>query len=300
MELHRDKGQRSLKNFFATAGIPVKDYQQQYSGVRLPVRRKLHHLFREHAKFYGLAKGKIFVEQFVRETRAQDENNALFLHELSCIDTANVIITLLASVPSSLRVHRLDHLPQSNDGCVDPVEIDRIERQAMVDNFWRAFDTVLCKEPAQLREGVAEAAASAQQIAALGLILKDSKAIQHHSSKQFLWCKLEHPSHHFRHHLNLRRLGLWLLQVLFMYRPGGGSPGRSLLVIVRDRVRNTYLLVGTTPAHLGEQDEFGNLFRNVVETDKLLRFRYDFFDKSCIEVNAEDFDRFWSILCNHG
>merc|ERR1712226_91055 len=113
------------------------------------------------------------------------------------------------------------------------------------------------------------------QISMLGRILRDSKAIQYHSTKQFLWCKLEHPSHHFRHPLNARRLGVWLLQVLFIYRPKGECPERSLLVIVRDRVRNTYLLVGTTPAQLGEQDEFGTLFRKVVTADTSMRFRYD-------------------------
>jgi len=298
MELHRDKGQRSLKNFFVSAGIPIKDYQQQYSGVSLPIRKNLHQKFRDYGKQYGLMQSKMFVEQFVREVRAQEEKNALFLHELSCMDTANVIITLLASVPPSLSGARLDHLPQS-DGGVDRVEVDKRERDAMVDNFWRAYDTLLCKEPAQLREGVAEAVATAKQIQTLGRILKDSKAIQYQASKQFLWCKLEHPSHIFRHHLNVRRLGVWLLQVLFMYRPKGESPERSLLVIVRDRVRDTYLLVGATPAQLGEQDEFGTLFRKVVTADTSLRFRYDFFDKSCIEVNADDFDRFWDTLCNH-
>merc|ERR1712125_240379 len=132
------------------------------------------------------------------------------------------------------------------------------ERDAMVDNFWRAYDTLLCKE-------------TAKQIQTLGRILKDSKAIQYQASKQFLWCKLEHPSHIFRHHLNVRRLGVWLLQTLFMCRPKGESPERSLLVIVRDRVRDTYLLVGATPAQLGEQDEFGTLFRKVVTADTSLR-----------------------------
>jgi hypothetical protein len=297
MELHRDKGQRYLKNFFVTAGISLKDYQQQYSGVSLPIRHKLHEMFREHGKFYGLQQSKMFVEQFVREVRALEDKNSLFLHELSCIDTANVIITLLAAVPASLSTARMDQLPQNSDGSVDPQAVDKIERQAMVENFYRALDTVACKDTAQLREGVADAVATAKQIATLGRILKDGKAIHFHAPKRLLWCKLEHPSHHFRHHLNVRRLGLWLLQVLFIYRPKGESAERSLLVVVRDRVRNTYLLVGTTPAQLGEQDEFGNMFRNVTTTDTTLRYRYDFFDKSCIEVNADDFDRFWEILC---
>lgn len=299
MELHRDKGQRSLKNFFATAGIPVKDYQQLYSGVSLPIRKKLHQMFREHGKSYGLTEGKMFVQQFVREVRAQEDRNALFLHELSCIDAANVVITLLSAVPSSLSAARLDQLPQSDDGVLDPQVIDKMEKEAMVKNFWRAFDTVLRMDPVQLREGVHEAVATAKQIATLGRILKDSKSIQYNVSRQFLWCKIEHPPHNFRHHLNVRRLGVWLLQVLFIYRPKGESPERSLLLIVRDRVRNTYLLVGTTPAQLGEQDEFGNIFRNVIKSDNSLRYRYDFFDKSCIEVFAEDFDRFWDIMCNH-
>merc|ERR1712184_95101 len=123
----------------------------------------------------------MFVQQFVREVRAQEENNALFLHEFSCIDTANVVISMLASAPSSCPYHHQDHqplsaaclgqLPQSDDGGVHPLEIDKIEKEAMVQNFWRAFDTVLRMDPVQLREGVQEAVATNKQIATLGRML---------------------------------------------------------------------------------------------------------------------------------
>jgi cell division control protein 45 len=299
MELYRDKGQRSLKNFFVTAGIPVKEYKQQYSGVSLPIQKRLHQLFREHGRSYGLQESSMFVEQFVRVGRAQDEKNALFLHELSSIDAANVITTILASVPSALSGTRLDSLPQLPDGSVDREASAKIENEKMVENFWKAFDAVLCREPSLMREAVAEAVTTVKQIASMGRMLKDSKGIQQHPSRNFLWCKLEYPPQQFRHPMNIRRLGVWLLQVLFIYRPRGEGPERPLLVIVRDRVRSTYLLVGVTPARFNEPDDFGNKFRKVVETDPSLRYDYHFFDKSCIEINAEDFDRFWDILSSH-
>lgn len=45
-----------------------------------------------------------------------------------------------------------------------------------------------------------------------------------------------------------------------------------------------------------DRDEFGYLFRKVIRKDNSLKIRYDFFDKSCIEVATSDFERFWELL----
>eukprot|EP00928_Gymnodinium_smaydae_P014770 TRINITY_DN15429_c0_g2_i1.p1 TRINITY_DN15429_c0_g2~~TRINITY_DN15429_c0_g2_i1.p1 ORF type:complete len:685 (-),score=127.41 TRINITY_DN15429_c0_g2_i1:69-2060(-) len=296
MELHRDKGQRALKNFFATAGIQPADYRQLYSGMKVPIRKSLHQKFRDHGRAYGLTENRMFLHQFVRELGVKEDKNALFLHELSACDSAFVVTSLLSSVPSSLSGSSLEHLPHLEDGHLDTVAIYEMERQAMVDNFWRAFDAVLCKERQLLLEGIHEAVLVAQAVQRVGRLLKDSKAVQ--STRWFRWCKIEQPQHHFRHVLSVRRLAVWLLHVLFAYRPGAEGTERPLLLIVHDRVRETYLCVGAVQSEKGlQQDEFGDLFRKVIRTDKTLRFRYDTFDKSCIEVAADDFDRFWEILC---
>lgn len=295
MELHRDKGQRAMKAFFSTAGIYPQDYRQLYSGVPLSTRRNLHQRYRQHGKDYGLVDSRMFLQQFVRELGVQ-ESNALFLHELNAMDAAGVITSMLASVPGQLSGNRLDHLPRGADDKVDTVAVNEIERQAMVENFWRAYDAVLCKEPGPLKEGIELAVETAKAVQSVARLLKDSKAM--HCTRHFRWVKMEQPPPAFRHHLTVRRLAKWLLQVLFEYRPKGEGPDRPLLVIVRDRVRDTYLVVGATPTELGEQDEFGNRFRAALRADRSLRYRYDFFDKSCIEVAADDFERFWDCMCN--
>jgi thiol-disulfide isomerase/thioredoxin len=295
MELYRDKGQRALKSFFAEAGITPKDYSNLYSEMALPIRKQLPKKFKEHGRTCGLTENRMFLQQFVRETGLLEVKNALFLHDLSCIDASQVITALLSSVPASLSGARLESLPQTADGSTDYDAVNERERQVNVENFWRAFDCVLCKEPAPLLEGIAEAVEMAKAVQTMARLLKESKAM--HSTRLFRWCKIEHPPHVFRHHLSVRRLAVWLLHVLFTYRPKGETGGdRPLLVIVRDRVRDTYLCVGATPSKVAEQDEFGNKFRSVLQTDSF-KCRYDFFDKSCIEVAADDFDRFWDILC---
>mmetsp|Transcript_8812 Transcript_8812/g.16812 ORF Transcript_8812/g.16812 Transcript_8812/m.16812 type:complete len:672 (-) Transcript_8812:97-2112(-) len=295
LELQRDKGLRALKNFLATAGIPPTDSRQLYSCMQLPVRKTLDKKFRSHGKAYGLTESKMFLQQFIRELGPLGEQYpALFLNELSSLDAVHIISALLSLVPPELSGAQLDSLPQTEDGRRDTDAVHEMERQAMVSNFWRAFDAVLCKEPAQLRDGIVEAVEATKAVVAMARAIRDTKAM--HSSRQFHWCKIEQPPHIFRHPSAVRQLAVWLLHVLFAYRPKGFGPERPLLVIVRDRVRDTYLCVGATPARFSEQDEFGNLFRTVLRTDRSLKYRYDFFDKACIEIAADDFDRFWELM----
>lgn len=296
MELHRDKGQRALKHFFATAGITPSDYRQLYTFVMLPVRKALHDKFTSKGRGYGLTADRMFLHQFVRELGLQEEGNALFLHDLSCLDAVHIVTALLSAVPPSLSGSRLEHLPQTEEGNLDSTAVNELERQAMVSNFWRAFDAVGCREPGPLHQGISEAMEMAKAVQSLSRLLKDSKAL-HGYMKLFRWCRIEQPPHTFRHHIAVRRLAVWLLHVFFMYRPKlKEDQDLPLLMIVRDKVRGTYLCVGATPPSLAEQDEFGNRFRSVLRTDPSLRYRYDFFDKACIEVAADDFDRFFDLL----
>merc|ERR1711920_176870 len=169
-----------------------------------------------------------------------------------------------------------------------------MEREAMVNNFWRAFDAVVCKEPKPLREGITEAVDVIKAVQSQARLIKDTKAM--HIGRQFRWVKIERPTHVFRNPIAVRKLAVWLCQVLFSYRPTGGSQERPLLVVIQDLVRDTYLCVGATPFRAAERDEFGHLFRNVLRADRTLKYRYDFFDKSIIEIPTDDFPRFWELL----
>jgi len=298
LELHRDKGKRTLKEFFATSGIPPSDYKQFYSCMQVRIRKTIHDKFRNHGKPYGLTEKNMFLQQFVRDLGPLGElSPALFLHVLSCTDAAQIILAILSSVPPSLGSARMESLPHTEDGKRDAAAINELERQAMVDNFWRAFEASLCTQLETLRDGIAEAVELAKTVQNVARLIKDTKAMHESKSRHFRWCKIEQPPHLFRHHLAVRRLAVWLLHVLYAYRPKGLEAER-LLVIVRDQVRDTYLCVGTTPMRFSEQDEFGNLFRTVLQTDRSLKYRYDFFDKSCIEIAAGDFDRFWELMSN--
>lgn len=172
-----------------------------------------------------------------------------------------------------------------------------MEREALVDNFHRAVDVVLCKDRDQLRRGLLEAVEAAKEVQSLARRLIDTHALKFNASRQFRWCKVERPSHLFRHHLACRRLAVWLLHVLYTYKPRGDGPGeRPLLVIVRDHIRGTYHCVGASPTHLAEHNDFGNRFRAALRADPSLKYRYDFFDKACIEIHADDFETFWRLL----
>lgn len=296
LELHRDKGIRAMKNFFVTAGIRPSNYKQLYSCMPYPIRKNIQNKFGEHGKGYGLSRDKMFLTQFVRDLGPLgDSNHALWSQEISCSDAVHIIIALLSFVPPSLSGARAAYLPQIEGGRRDTAAVAEMERQAMKDNFWRAYDTILCKDPGNLKEGMAEAMEIAKSVQTLGRFIKDTKAM--HNSRLFRWCKIEQPPHAFRHHLTVRTLAVWLLHVLFTYRPKGDGPERPLLVMIRDQVRETYLCVGATPNRLSDdRDEFGHLFRSVLRADRSLKYRYDFFDKSCIEIAVDDFERFWGLL----
>jgi len=296
LELHRDKGLRSLKNFFAKAGIAPVQYKQQYAGMPLPVKKKLAQKFTEHGKGYGL-NDKMFLQQFVRDLGALGEGyQALNLSEISAIDAVHIVTSLLGSIPPSLGNAQTEQLPKTDDGRRDQKAVHEMERQAMVDNFWRASEAVLLREPTVIRDGIMEAVNVAKAVNNMARFLIDTKALRLSTSQQFRWCKIEQTPNVFRHHLTVRRLGVWLLSVLFRYRPKSDGPEKPMLLILRDQVRDTYLCVGASPAHMCDQNEFGERFRTVLRTDKTLKVRYDFFDKSCIEVASDDFDRFWDIM----
>lgn len=172
-----------------------------------------------------------------------------------------------------------------------------MERQALVDNFWKASEAVLCKDPNLVRDGILEAVNVAKAVQTMARYLIDTKGMRLSSSNQFRWCKIEQAPNYFRHHMTIRRLAVWLLSVMFAYRPKkDGGPEKPLLLIVRDHIRDTYVLVGASPARTCEQNEFGERFRAVLRTDRTLKYRYDLFDKSCIEIAADDFDRFWDAM----
>lgn len=295
LELYRDKGLRSLKNFFATAGIVPANYKQLYSCMQFPIKKSMQQKFKDHGKAYGLTE-KMFLQQFVRDLGGQpgDAGQSLFLQEVSCLDAAHIVTALLSGVPAALGSAQMAALPQTADGRRDTVAISELERDSLVDNFWRAYEAVLCKEPTPLVEGIAEAVEVAKAVNNLARLVKDTRAI--HTAKHFRWCKIEQPPHPFRHHITIRRFAVWLLHVHFTFRPKSDAKELPLLVIVRDQVRNVYMCVGATPTRVSEQDEFGTRFRQALRQDKTLKFRYDFFDKSCIEIFAEDFDRFWDIM----
>jgi len=294
LELYRDKGLRAMKNFFATASIPPSEYTQVFSSMQIPVRKTIQKKFREHGKQYGLSEGKMFMQQFVRDLGSFDISQALLLHELSCLDAVHIVTAMLSQVPGALSGSRLDQLPRTVEGLRDTAAVNEMERAAMVGNFWRAYDAADCKEPQPLKDGLAEAVEVAKAVQNQARLIKDTKAM--HSSKRFRWCKIERPQHVFRHPIAVRKLGVWLLQVLYSYRPKGDSPEMPILVVVRDHVRDSYLCVGSTPSRFSERDEFGHLFRNVLRADRSVKYRYDFFDKSIIEIPTEDFDRFWELL----
>lgn len=296
LELHRDKGLRSLKNFFATTGIAPTQYKQQFHGMPLPVKKTLHRKFSENGKPYGL-NDKMFLQQFVRDLGPLGEGfAALNLNEISSVDAVNIITALLSSVPPSLGNAQTENLPKTGDGRRDADRVHELERQAMVENFWRASEAILCTNPSLMREGIVEAVAVTKAVQNMARFLIDTKALRLSASHQFRWCKIEQTPNFFRHHLTVRRLAVWLLSVLFAYRPKSDGPEKPLLLIVRDHVRETYLLVGASPAKTCDQNEFGERFRTVLRADKTLKYRYDFFDKSCIEIAADDFDRFWDTM----
>merc|ERR1719253_528560 len=94
LELHKDKGQRALRCFFATAGISPANFGQLYGGVERQVRSNLWQMFREHGPRFGLDFEKISLDQFVRNFGNWEEDSLLKLHELSASDASHILTAL--------------------------------------------------------------------------------------------------------------------------------------------------------------------------------------------------------------
>lgn len=296
LELHRKKGQHALKAFMTTAGIPLKDFRQTFGMMRLPIQKRLREMFSTHGKEFGLMENKMLLHQFVRRLPdgplGRSEN--VHLHDLGCFDAVRIMHALLNEVPANLNLVNAKTLPQNAEGELDMQAIIDMEREAMTENFFRVFDAVLCKDPQTLHMGIERALEEVKAVRTLAREIREERSM--HATRDFRWCKVENAPHVFRHPLAVRRLAVWLLQVLFTYRPTGSAREKPLLVMVRDKLRDSYLMVGASPPKLAEQDEFAKRFRNALKFDKSIKYRYDFFDKSCIELEREDFDKFWTYL----
>merc|ERR1712083_1152727 len=126
--------------------------------MSIPVKKTVQKKFRENGKAYGMTEDKMFLHQFVRDLGPiGDMHQTLRLQELSTLDAVHIISALLSNVPPALSGARLEALPKTADGLRDSIAVNEMEREAMVKNFWRAFDAVVCKEPKPLREGITEA-----------------------------------------------------------------------------------------------------------------------------------------------
>jgi len=296
-KLHRDKGVRLLKRFFAQAGISPSQYSQFFCKMQLPIRKTIKKKFQQYGKEVGLTERNMFLDQFVRNNGLLDDvSTSLFLNELSCSDAAHILLAQLSSVPASLSGASLDKLPVNADGHRDLQAIQGLERETMCENFYRATDAVLNKDSACLKEGLALAVEVAKAVQSMARMIVDTKLMR--KCSKFRWCKVEQPGHIFRHSLSVRKLSVWLLQVFFSDLSGTkGDIEKPLLMILHDRVRESYLCVGTTPKKgTTEGDCFGSIFRGALRADPSLKFAYDFFDKSCIEIAVDDFDRFVELI----
>lgn len=286
-ELHRDVGVRTLKCFFATSGLVPSDYTQVFRHMSAPVRTSLRKLFAEHGKAYGFTENRIFLDQFVQDLNVVQLENLNQL-QVSSSDVVHIIISMLCG--SSPALEAVSMAEQKDHSAVN-----RLEKEAMWDNFYRAYDAVMCDNPSLLRQGIVEAVDMAKAVQTLARQIRDTKAMK--ATKRFRWCKIDQPPIIFRHPLAVRKLAMWLSQTLYSFKAQQGSElERPLLVVVRDVIREAYLCVGATPPSVSDQDEFGSLFREVFKKNTSLRCCYDFFDKSCIEVHADDIDRFLTAL----
>lgn len=287
-ELHRDVGLRALKSFFATSGLMPSDYTQVFRHMSAPVRTSLRSIFSEHGKAYGFTEARIFLDQFVQDLGIVQLENFL-QPQISSSDVVHILVSALCSSSPALEAIPLaEHKDYS--------AINRLEKEAMWENFYRAYDTVTCDNAVHLRQGIKEAVDMAKAVQTLARQIRDTKAMK--ATKRFRWCKIDQPPMIFRHPLAVRKLAVWLSQTLFAFkaRGHGSEMERPLLMVVRDVISDTYLCVGATPPAVSDQDEFGNLFREVIKKVSSLRYRYDFFDKSCIGVAADDIDRFLNAL----
>ncbi|CAE7331143.1 CDC45 [Symbiodinium sp. KB8] len=172
----------------------------------------------------------------------------------------------------------------------------RAPPKEQIHNFYRAYDAALCDRPGLFKEGVAQAVDIAKAVQTLARQIRDTKgAIKVAGTRKFRWTRIDQPPTVFRHPLAARKLVVWLSQTIFAYcskRPHE----LPLLVVIRDGPMDSYLCVGITPPSISDVDEFGATFRHAVQATQNLQYRFDFFDKSCIAIAADDIDRFLTAL----
>jgi len=289
MSLHWDAGIRAMKNFFATAGMAPSEYRQYFRYMEAPTRRAVRGDFTKHGKAYGLTEDRMFLDQFVQDIGVQSHEN-LVSPQVSSLDAVHVLQALLCGSGND------QELVKRADGKPDFEAIEQNRREEQIHNFYRAYDAALCDRPGLFKEGVAQAVDIAKAVQTLARQIRDTKgAIKVAGTRKFRWTRIDQPPTVFRHQLAARKLVVWLSQTIFAYcskRPHE----LPLLVVIRDGPMDSYLCVGITPPSISDVDEFGATFRHAVQATQNLQYRFDFFDKSCIAIAADDIDRFLTAL----
>merc|ERR1719231_2116006 len=120
----------------------------------------------------------MFSQQFLRDLEAAGEQfAALNLCEVSAVDAAQVVQALLSGIPPSLSNAQVDSLPKTDDGRRDASKVHEMEKDAMLANFWRASEAVLCRNTSLLRGGIVEGVNIAKAVQTLARFLIDTKAL---------------------------------------------------------------------------------------------------------------------------
>lgn len=270
LQIWTEAGRRRLDQLFAKMGFSLAQCRQKYSMMDSEIKDLLPEALEKYATEFDLH--NLTFPSFVKTL-----DNKLQLSASDCVYAVQALLE--AGV---------------GRGSTTAFENETVSERARR-NFWSAFDALSERVKWDLvTSGLKEAVELQQAVVREGVDMLLKRIIVRNGPFRYAVLHDSPNLDAFAHVHVLTRLALFLLDSL--KRPG--KPSKPLVVCALNRARNTYLVLGVTPAApstRAKRNDFGVSFLQAAKLTGA-SIMFSSFDSSVIEVLERDQTRFIELL----
>ena len=281
-------GKRNLYKFFATLGIPIEQWQQQYKFMDLKYKTILNKNIAEVASEFDLQ--NLLFSSFIRQLDWKTQINAS--------DMVYIITSLLES-PQPVMTHnkKADEESEENKDNDDTSDLEKAfdsKIDMRIENFWAAVDALGIKNKEHIGYGIDLAKKLQKALVDTASSLINNKRVK--PSSKFRYVIIENDdlleTKMFQYPLAIQKLALFLMEAYKEIR--GVTENMPVVISVKNSARDSYLVAGVlgqNSAITGTKNEFGNCFASVAE-EIGANFKQNGFETWLIELEKEKHEEF--------
>jgi cell division control protein 45 len=267
MAIWTQGGRRKLDQLFAKMGFPLQQCKQQFSIMNNEIKELLPGALDQYAEDFGLM--DLTFPSFVKTL-----DNKLQVSAADCVHAVQALMEVGVG-RSKDSVQQEAHYPQ--------------------ENFWKAYDALSARVEWDLvTKGLSVAVDLQKAVVGEGIDMLLKRIIVRNGPFRYAVLHDSPNLDVFTHTHTLTRLALFLLDAL--KKPGKMS--KPLVLCALNRKRNTYLILGVTPAApstRAKRNDFGVSFLQAARlTGATIELHS--FDSSVIEILSRDLTRFIELL----